>query len=237
MVEPAASLQLLGQFRFTFGGRTLTLGPSLQRLLAFLAVRPWPSRYVIAGLLWPDQRDESALAALRTTVWRVQHQAPGVLEVGPRTLALSSRTRVDLAECVGWAHAVLRDPAVIADADLSPPGVTAELLPGWPDEWLEPERHRLHQLYVHALEAAAGEQLARGRPGQALNTALTALPTDPLRESTHRLVICIHLAEGNVDAALQQYRDCRQLLDTELGVAPSPALASLVAPYLSRSAR
>lgn len=230
--QPVVTLELLGRFAFSVDGRPRQLGPALQRLLAFLAVHPWPSRYVIASMLWPDHPEDAALAALRTSVWRLQHHAPSVLDVGAHTLALSSLVQVDLDRCLGWATAVLRDAESLPDDGLEPPAASAELLPGWFVDWLEPERHRLHQLHVHALETAAAEQLRRGRPGQALATAFVALCTDPLRESTHRLLVGIHLAEGNVEAALRQYRLCRDALSNELGVQPSPALAELVNPYL-----
>ena len=71
-----------------------------------------------------------------------------------------------------------------------------------------------------------------GFPDWQLTAAFTALRTDPLRESAHRLGVRIHLAEGNVDAALHQYSACRQVLDAELGVLPSAALIELVDPYL-----
>jgi DNA-binding SARP family transcriptional activator len=225
------TLHLLDRFYCAVDGRPRQLGPSLQRLLAFLAVRPWPSRYVIAGLLWPDRPDDAALAALRTAVWRLQQQAPGVVDAGPHTLALAPGVRTDLAAAVTWAHRVLRDPTTLTDDALEPPP-GSELLPGWYDDWLEPERQRFHLLRVHALETTAAVFLARDRPGPALAAAFTALRTDPLRESAHRLVVRIHIAEGNVEAALHQYGTCRQVLDTELGVAPSRALIELVAPYL-----
>jgi DNA-binding SARP family transcriptional activator len=232
MGEPFVTVELLGRFAFVVDGQGRPLGPALQRVLAFLAVHPWPSRYVIARMLWPDHREDAALAALRTAVWRLQHLAPGTLDTGVHTLALSPRVRVDLHDCLRWAQRLLRDPMSLPDDELESPVVVADLLPGWYDEWLEPERQRLNQLYVHALETAAAEQLQRGRPGQALATAFTALGTDPLRESTHRLLVRIHLAEGNVDAALRQYRTCQKALDSELGVEPSAALAELVTPYL-----
>lgn len=232
MDQPSVTLELLGRFAFVADGRSRQLGPALQKLLAFLAVHRWPSRYVIADMLWPDHREDAALAALRTAVWRLQHQAPGALDVGVHTLALSSRVRVDLNDCLRWAQQLLRDPGSVPDDELESPVVVADLLPGWFEHWLEPERQRLHQLHVHAMETAAAEQLRRGRPGQALATAFSVLATEPLRESTHRLLVGIHLSEGNVDAALRQYRACREALGSELGVEPSSALAELVTPYL-----
>ena len=76
------------------------------------------------------------------------------------------------------------------------------------------------------------EQLTRARPGLAMGAALAALRSDPLRESTRRLLVRIHLAEGNVDAALHQVDSRRRLLQTEVGVRPSPALVDFVAPFL-----
>ena len=226
------AITLLGGFHLVAGARDVRLGPQLARLLAFLAIHEWPSRYVIAGLLWPERSDEAALAALRTTVWRLQRQAPGALLADPRTLRLAPAVRVDLREYVDWAHRVLRAPDRLTDAELVIPAVGTELLPGWYDDWLEPERQRLHQLRVHALETVAVEQLTRARPGLAMVAALAALRSDPLRESTHRLLVRIHLTEGNVDAALHQFDSCRRLLQTEVGVRPSPELVELVAPFL-----
>jgi DNA-binding SARP family transcriptional activator len=230
--ESTITLQLLDDFQLTIDGRPRKLGPALERLLALLAVHNWTSRYVIARMLWQDHGEDSALAALRTAVWRLQQQAPGALEAGMRTLALTSRVHVDLHGFVAWAQRVLRDPGGLSEDALEPPAGGAELLPGWYDEWLEPERQRLHQLRVHALETVAGELLERGRPSQALVAALTVLDTDVLRESAHRLVVRIHLAEGNIGAALRQYAVCAETLAAEVGVAPSAQMVELVAPYL-----
>ncbi len=43
-----------------------------------------------------------------------------------------------------------------------------------------------------------------------------------------------HLAEGNAAEALRQYHQYRELLRTELGIAPSNALRQLVRPLLER---
>jgi DNA-binding SARP family transcriptional activator len=236
MREPAVTLSLLDDFQLTVDGQPRKLGPVLERLLALVSVHSWSSRYVIARMLWPDHRDDAALAALRTAVWRLQQQAPGAVDAGVRTLGLTSRVHVDLHEFIAWAQRVLRDPGHLTEDELEPPTAGAELLPGWYDEWLEPERQRLHQLRVHALETVGGEFLERSRPSQALVAAFTVLDTDSLRESAHRLVVRIHLAEGNVGAALRQYATCAELLRAELGVSPSAQMAELVAPYLRRSA-
>ena len=79
-----------------------------------------------------------------------------------------------------------------------------ELLPDWDDDWLEDERERLGQLHLHMLEAQADRLAADDRFGLALDVALAALRIDPFRESAHRTVIRIHLAEGNLGAGLSR---------------------------------
>jgi DNA-binding SARP family transcriptional activator len=51
---------------------------------------------------------------------------------------------------------------------------------------------------------------------------------DDLRESAHRAVIRIHLAEGNVGEARRAYGTCRTLLAHGLGIEPSPMTTRLL---------
>jgi DNA-binding SARP family transcriptional activator len=52
---------------------------------------------------------------------------------------------------------------------------------------------------------------------------------DDSRESAHRALIQVHLAEGNVSAARRAYERCRVVLVRDVGVEPSPATARLLA--------
>ena len=79
------------------------------------------------------------------------------------------------------------------------------LLPGWYDDWVVLERERLRQLQLHALDRLAAALLAAEEPGRALDAALVAVQADPLRESAHRIVVRIHLREGNALEALRAY--------------------------------
>ena len=83
-------------------------------------------------------------------------------------------------------------------------------------------------LRLQALELAAERLIARAEYGRAMEAALAATISDPLRESASRLVIRVHLAEGNVASALRAYEDYRSLLDREIGVEPSEAMQALV---------
>jgi hypothetical protein len=63
----------------------------------------------------------------------------------------------------------------------------------------------------------------------ALQCALAAVDGEPSRESAHRRVIEVQLAEDNVGEAIRQFRRCRQQLAEDLGIRPSRSLTELVA--------
>jgi DNA-binding SARP family transcriptional activator len=104
----------------------------------------------------------------------------------------------------------------------------AELLPGWYDDWVIFERERLRQLRLHALDALAGRLTAQARYAEALEAAIECARMEPLRETSNRLIIAIHLAEDNVAEAVRHYEFFRDLLRVELGIEPSARLAGLL---------
>lgn len=104
-----------------------------------------------------------------------------------------------------------------------------DLLPDWADDWLVLDRERLHQLRLHVLETLADRLADDGRFGLALDVALAALRSDTLRESAHRSVIRVHVAEGNIGEARRAYARCCDVLRRELGIAPSAATAGILA--------
>jgi predicted ATPase len=53
------------------------------------------------------------------------------------------------------------------------------------------------------------------------------LALDPLREGSHRLLMRLLARNGQLNAAMQQYEQCRAVLDEELGIAPSPPTRQL----------
>ena len=81
--------------------------------------------------------------------------------------------------------------------------------------------------WIHRRITQIGSKGAKAfRPGGA---ALAALRMDDARESAHRALIQVHLAEGNVSEARRAYERCRVVLVRDVGVEPSPATARLLA--------
>lgn len=226
-----ASLSLLHAFELRCDGRLVNLPRSAQRLLAFVALHEHPlQRVYVAGTLWIDATDDRAGASLRSSLWRLNRPGHLLVEATSTHLRLAPDVDVDLRRALAVAHRLLDGSADAADLDAGEEVLCGELLPDWYDEWLLFERERFRQVSLHALEAVAERLVHAGEVARALEAALSAVRSEPLRESAHRVLIRVHLAEGNRIEALRQYELCRRLLRDRLGVEPSSQLDELLEP-------
>jgi DNA-binding SARP family transcriptional activator len=233
MNAPTTHVSLLDGFELSIGGvnpettvRDVPYG--VQRLIAHLSVCRCRTRRTIASQLWPDVPETHAHANLRSALWRARRAAPGLVVVSGSAVALADDVRVDVQEFMDWTGAVL-DPTVPVDRILTPAtALSGELLPGWYDDWVLLERERLRQLRMHVLEVLADKLIHAGRFGEAVQAAYAAVRDEPLRESAHRAVVRVHLAEGNLVEALRAYRSFRDALDRELGVMPTRQMEELM---------
>ncbi|WP_018784074.1 BTAD domain-containing putative transcriptional regulator [Micromonospora sp. CNB394] len=221
---PRVSLHLLGGFQLLHDDTPVVVPRGLQRVIALIGLRPAATRSHLAGLLWSETPEERALSSLRTALWRLRQDPCCPLRTDGDTVRLGPTVRLDVDDLVETA-ALVREGAV-------PRGATGagrhDLLPGWYDDWVLLERERLRQLRLHMLEELAGNHLDAGRHGEALEAALEAMAAEPLRETPHRLVVRIHLAEGNAFEAVHSFYVYRDLLLRELRLEPSPAMTALL---------
>jgi DNA-binding SARP family transcriptional activator len=235
--DPAtgARLHLLDGFQLRLDSTPVELSVSAQRLLAFLALRGRAGRSRVAGTLWPEVTEDRALASLRTALWRVQQAGRGVITIIAADIELAPGVAVDAQELTASARLLLHDAIDHLSPWWSSGRLQGELLPDWPDDWLVVERERLRQLRLHALERLAERWTEQACYGLAVEAALAAIRTDPLRESAHRAAIVAHLAEGNLGEAIRQYERCREILLEEFGVEPTAATADLLRHHRARA--
>ncbi len=234
-------LDLLGGWSLHREGAGVAMSSSGQRLLALLALRGRTQRDFVAGVLWPDNDDQSALANLRTTLWRVRRRVQGAIEGSGAEIELGPHVVVDVHELITTGERLLQQDAAEPISDWAGIGHTLArhdpLLPGWYEDWVLAERERLQQVQVHALEIAA-ERLVQSRQlATALEVAQAATVVEPFRETAHCAVVRVLLKQSNPAQALRHYRRYAQLLDRELGIEPSPDLRELVRPVLGDHVR
>jgi DNA-binding SARP family transcriptional activator len=226
------TLTLIGGFALWRGSQELQIAASGQRLIALLALRDRPvGRLQVAGTLWPGYSMQRSLAGLRTALWRVHQTGGQVIDATPSLLRLDADVEVDVCNLVAFARRLARAGTAFEAVDLdsvSLVDLVGDLLPDWYDDWLQEEREGLRQTRLHALESLARVLSASGRHADAIQAALAAIRLEPLRETAHRTLIEIHMAEGNWSEACRQFLRCRRLLREELGVEPSDSMNLLL---------
>jgi len=235
-IDQGVRVGLLGPFALEIAGRSVDTPRAGQRVIALLVLlggRAHRSR--IAGELWPEQREERALSNLRSAVWRLPEAAQDLVVRHGTSLEFSEPLTVDIDEAIALARRLLHDGSATRPTAGDRELLMADLLPDVDEGWLVVPREQHRQRRLHALEALASQDLAHGQPLDAVDTALAAVSAEPLRESAQSLLIRAHLAAGNRAAARDQFRRFRQLLASDLGVAPSAALTGLITTACGRS--
>jgi DNA-binding SARP family transcriptional activator len=225
----AGRLTLLNAFGLYHEGLEVPLSVPAQRLLAFLALQDHPVlRDYIAGTLWIDATQEHATGSLRSALFRLRQPRCELVEATGNRLRLASRLVVDVREAVTWARLLLDRSPEVGDVDVRVMAFSGDILPDWYDDWVTLERERFRELRLHALEVLCARLVSAGRFGEAMEAGLAAVKGEPLRESAHRAVISVHLAEGNRAEALEEYRRFQQRLQRDLGLAPSVRMDQLL---------
>ncbi|KOV80870.1 hypothetical protein ADL03_31065 [Nocardia sp. NRRL S-836] len=219
-------IQLLGGFRLDCDHTSVHVVPGARRLLALLALRDTPvPRPVAAALLWPGATERRAGACLRSSLWRLVKPSTPLVVVTEDALALGREVSVDFRQAYAFAATPGARPEALAL-------LTADLLPGWWQPWVQTERDWWRQARLRALEALSDRFRASGDHHHAHQAALAAVQADPLRESAHRTLVELHLADGNPAQAVRQYESYRARLRAELGLEPSHHIRELVGPLL-----
>ena len=219
-------VRLLGGPYVTAGDRCQEVPEGSKQLLAFVALRRRRvDRRHAAGTLWPGGDEERAAGNLRSALWRLRRAGIDVLLADKWSLALRPGVLVDVHLMDQWASRLIGGTATAADLAVSPSWADVlDLLPGCYDDWLLVERERLRQRMLHALEELSRRLAGAGRYADAVEAAVVATGTEPLRESAQRVLIEAHVAEGNLSEAHRIWREYRDLVHRELGVDPSGSL-------------
>ena len=225
----AVALTMLGGFSLWCRGQRVNLPPSAERVVAYLALHDGPAtRPNVAGTLWLDVPEDRAMANLRSALWRLRRPGVPVVETFGEHLELAADVAVDFRELSAAAKGLLEGSVPDDAIQLERLAFGGELLSDWYEDWILVEREHFRQIRLQALEHIAAELARLGRFGRAIEVALAAVATEPLRESAHRALISIHMAQGNRNEAVRQYCSYRRLMQDELGIEPSSQIDDLM---------
>ena len=193
-------------------------------------------REVLAGLLWSDRGEAQARSSLRQALKGLRKDLAeadeSLLSVTDARIGLDL-DRVDVDAVAFQRHAAssevgaLRQAAALYRGDFLADTYIRD--PAF-EEWLARERQRLADLAIKVLEKLSAHETGPAR----IDIGKRLILLDPLRESSHRLLMQAYWEVGEVALALRQYQLCQELLSNELEVAPGEETEALRLLILSR---
>ncbi|HSN69812.1 MAG TPA: BTAD domain-containing putative transcriptional regulator, partial [Thermoanaerobaculia bacterium] len=223
------NLSLLGGFKASVDGEELQFATrKSEALLAYLAMPPGQThpREKLAVLLWGDSGEEQARQSLRQTLFTLRKSVNVRDEIVvsgegdriglnralvhvdvERFLELTARGSTEaLAEAAELYRGEFLEGLSIAEAGF--------------EDWVAIERDKLRETALSALSAMVDLQTNAGKSEAAVQTSLRILSIDPLRESTHRLLMRLYVLQGRRESAIKQFQTCREILRRQLDVDP-----------------
>ncbi len=230
-------IELFGGLRLLHGERVETRFRTQKtaQLLAFLACfrrRPHP-RELLMDLLWPECEPEAARHSLSVALSALRSQLEPAGVFPPGSVLITDRHAVqldgglvttDVAEFEAAIKTAERSENESEQASARRSAIDlfgGELLPGYYDEWILPERQRLESLFFYALQQLIVQLERNQEIGAALQYALRWAAVDRFREEAHEAVIRLYVTSGRQDAAMRHYRELERTLRLELDTEPS----------------
>lgn len=236
MDRPAhkTAIQLFGRFeiRRGDGGAVQLKSKKGRALLGYLAMhldQPVP-RSRIASLLWEDQPEKMGRQNLRQILAELREEVGLDFDGGisKEMVQLDSRHfDVDAVRFLACARNQ-SDPATAVALYTGDLTADLEIRSAGFDEWLSLERRRLHSLALDIFGARVEALDAAGDKKQALIVCERLLALDPLRETTHRLLLPLEAAVNGRGSALARAEALTKILREQLGVSPEPATKALI---------
>jgi DNA-binding SARP family transcriptional activator len=245
-------IDLLGELRASQGDRVITRFRTRKTaaLLAYLAYFPEHAhaREVLIQLLWPECEPEGGRSRLSVALSSLRDQLESP---DPRTNADTARAARSGTILVADRFSVRLNPAAIStdvarfESALQSGGASrsaperiralaeavelyrGELLPGFYEDWILPEKQRLEERFFRALHQLVLHLEQAGEIDRAIRYAQQAVSADPLREEAHQELMRVYAAAGQPRLALRQYKDLARMLKQEMGAAPGAAARAL----------
>ena len=197
------------------------------------------SKDALADAVWGDDPPRNHVAALEHYVSvirrRLQPDRPAaesfIVTRDKGYVLDTTRAGLDLADVRRLVRTLDHHPPTSAERTTIHQQILdlAGELPFPEDEyaaWAGPARADVRAAALGALLHLSSAACADD-PGRALRLAQEAITLDPIVEQSYRAAMTACVTLGRPDEALRWYERCRQVLDADLGITPSPETRSL----------
>lgn len=218
---PALQLRLFGTPRIHAEGCDLTsrLSKRAVWLLAILALHPGEpvDRHKLAGWLWPESPDSTALHNLRQTLNSLRTTLGALKEIvqAPTTRSLVLPT-ASMVYADVWEFDQLVSSNEISSLERCMALHQQPLLLGCDEPFAAQARHKREEAVLGAIERLATLYRVRKDARSAIQALERAVEIDPYRESAVRSLMLAYSDLGQPLEALEQYRNLRNRVRADL---------------------
>ena len=182
------------------------------------------SRAQLIDFLWPEEEALNASASFRVMLAKVKKALPGALEITRYTVRLRSNT-------IAWDTLQFMNYAQNGDLE-SLKKATAlyrgEFMQGFTlsasaefDTWLEEQRENWIEAHNQVMRRLVDGLLDQQDTQKAIQHVERWLKLEPRQERAHRQRMWLYWQSGEVDKALQHYRQYARQLEREYGEEPA----------------
>ena len=221
-------IRLFGSPQVIVDGKSQSKIPTRKSvlLLARLVLNPSKpqDRNALAFDLWPDVPEARARRNLNTEVWRLKQV------LGETIVADSKSVRFNHdPECVVDVQGFesVTPDASIEKFEQAIANYHGEFLAGYYDDWVLVKRESYQDCLLQYLDQCARHYQSHSSPRKAIEYVRRILFYNPLHEESHQRLMRLFVQAGDYASAIQQYRQCMELLERELGLKPMPETEAL----------
>jgi LuxR family maltose regulon positive regulatory protein len=234
LIPPKLGIYALGKSQVRLDGEPVTAHSwanqkRARELFFYLVSHPDKNltKEEIGVALWPESSSEQLRLQFRNTVYYIRYAlGQEVITSNERRYGFNSdmdysydvqefERRVSLADGVETPTKkidLLQEALKIYQGEFFPEGEGT---------WVMAERQRLSQIYEHSLLELTRLLLENGEPKLALSYSQKILAENHCMESAHCLAMQAFAALGDRSGIANQFEQCKQYLQDELGLEPS----------------
>jgi LuxR family maltose regulon positive regulatory protein len=235
-------VQCFGNFRVLLNGEEVSqerwVSAKARDLLAYFVTmrgEKMPADKVFDAI-W-GEKERTSRTAFHTALSRLRNalktgdDSPRLIlvEVGEYWLD-SARFSIDVDDfnlSIAKARSATNDEAVAEWHERAVSLYQGEYLQNLYYEWVFPERRRLAQAYLNALQELAVYHLSIRAPRKAVDYLEKAIPLDVLNEDLYRLSMRAYAELGDRSSVVRIYAELQKLLQNELNAKPMPETVRL----------
>ncbi|MBV7334171.1 hypothetical protein KFU94_39250 [Chloroflexi bacterium TSY] len=234
---PTLHLNLLGTIQIQLNEKPVSLRRAKeQALLVYLAVTGQPhSRDLLVDLLWSEMEQNKARRNLTATLSGMRKELPDFLIVDSTSVAIdpNASIAVDILDCqkllaernVKDERSKVRQAVALYQGEFLTGFVVKDAFVF--EEWVYIERERIREQVMKGMELLIADAIRWEDWASGVEYATQLLAIEPWRESAHRQLMQLHAYAGRRTAALAQFELCKEILQEELAVEPSPETVAL----------